>query len=113
VTETAIGQTKAQIGFKRPINTDGQRDVFCVTVVTNIYANACPARSCIPASPHYDGEVVYGSHDGRGYEHCWSGDGTVPNSVGRLTINERVVPQMVARMLATAPPGADVSSWRY
>ena len=57
--------------------------------------------------------VKFGSHDGRGYEHCWSGDDTVPNSIGRLTINERVIPQMVARMLKTAPPGSDITSWRY
>lgn len=46
------------------------------------------------------------------YEHCWSGN-TGPNSLGRLTINQRVVPAMVERMLATAPAGADTSSWRY
>ena len=63
--------------------------------------------------PYYGGEVKYGSHDGRGYEHCWSGDDTVTNSIGRLTINDRVIPQMTARMLKTAPAGADVTSWRY
>jgi hypothetical protein len=63
--------------------------------------------------PRYGGEVKYGSHDGRGYEHCWSGDDSVTNSIGRLTINERVVPEMVSRMLKTAPAGADVTSWRY
>jgi hypothetical protein len=64
-------------------------------------------------NPHYDGVVEFGSHDGRGYEHCWSGDNTVTNSIGRLTINERVIPQMVKRMIATAPKGADTTSWRY
>ena len=63
--------------------------------------------------PPYGGFVQYGSHDGRGYEHCFSGDAAHPNSIGRLTINERVIPQMVARMVATAPAGADVTSWRY
>jgi hypothetical protein len=26
---------------------------------------------------------------------------------------QRVIPQMVQHMLKTAPPGADVKSWRY
>ena len=66
-----------------------------------------------PFSDEHGGYVKYGVHDGRGYEHCFSGDDTVPNSIGRLTINERTIPQMVARMVATAPAGADVTSWRY
>jgi len=65
------------------------------------------------SDPAFGGVVEYGAHDGRGYEHCFSGDDTVPNSIGRLTINERVIPQMVARMVKTAPAGADVTSWRY
>jgi len=29
------------------------------------------------------------------------------------TVHQRVLPQMVERILRTAPPGADVTSWRY
>ncbi len=52
-----------------------------------------------------------GVHDGRGYEHCYSGNDGMPNSLGRLTINSRVLPQMSERMEATAPAGADLG-WR-
>ena len=60
-------------------------------------------------SPHYAGVVDYGDR----FEHCWSGDHDNPNQVSRLTINQRVIPQMVRRMLQSAPPGADTRSWRY
>jgi hypothetical protein len=60
-------------------------------------------------NPSYDGVIDYGDR----FEHCWSGDHDNPNRISRLTINQRVAPQMVRRMLRTAPPGADVTSWRY
>jgi hypothetical protein len=60
-------------------------------------------------NPHYDGVVEYGDR----FEHCWSGDHDNPNQISRLTINQRVIPQMVRRMLQTAPRGADTRSWRY
>ena len=62
-------------------------------------------------TPPSDAYFHYGEHDGRGYEHCYSGNDGLPNSLGRLTINARVLPQMSARMAATAPPGADLR-WR-
>ncbi len=59
--------------------------------------------------PYYGGLVDYGDR----FEHCWSGDHDNPNTTSRLTINQRVAPLMLRRMLDTAPPGADVTSWRY
>jgi hypothetical protein len=59
--------------------------------------------------PYYAGEVDYGDR----FEHCWSGDHENPNSISRLTYVQRFVPRMVERMLETAPPGADTTSWRY
>ncbi len=59
--------------------------------------------------PYYDGFVDYGDRR----EHCWTGDHDTPNSVGRLTINQRFAPEMMKRMLESAPPGADITSWRY
>jgi hypothetical protein len=61
------------------------------------------------SDPHYDGEIDYGNRR----EHCWTGDHDTPNSVGRLTINQRYAPVMMEHMLRTAPPGADITSWRY
>jgi hypothetical protein len=30
-----------------------------------------------------------------------------------LTINQRFAPEMAARFISTAPPGADIASWLY
>jgi len=59
--------------------------------------------------PPYDGEVDYGDRA----EHCWNGDHSRPNALSRLRYHQMFVPKAVARMLKTAPPGADVTSWRY
>ncbi|HSN85964.1 MAG TPA: hypothetical protein VL025_04360, partial [Thermoanaerobaculia bacterium] len=59
--------------------------------------------------PHYGGEVKYGDRA----EHCWNGDPTQPNAVSRLRYHQMYVPKAVERILKTAPPGADVTSWRY
>jgi hypothetical protein len=59
--------------------------------------------------PCYDGEVAYGDRA----EHCWNGDPTRPNATSRLRYNQMYVPKIMARILKTAPPGADLKSWRY
>ncbi|MFQ5790114.1 MAG: alpha/beta hydrolase-fold protein [Acidobacteriota bacterium] len=59
--------------------------------------------------PYYAGTVEYGD----GHPHCYSGDPAQPTRISRLTINQRFLPEMVDWMLKTAPPGADVKSWRY
>jgi len=59
--------------------------------------------------PYYNGVVEYGDR----FEHCWSGDHNNPNSISRLTYNQRFAPKMAEHILKTAPPGADVTSWRY
>ncbi len=61
------------------------------------------------ATPAYQGELTYGDRD----EHCWNGDPSVPNSVGRLRYNSMYVPKILKRIEAAAPPGADLTSWRY
>jgi hypothetical protein len=45
--------------------------------------------------------------------HCWSGDASVPVSISRLTINQRVMPAMAEWLEKSAPKDADVSSWKY
>jgi hypothetical protein len=57
----------------------------------------------------YEGEVRYGPRA----EHCWNGDPNHPNWYSRLHYNQMYVPQIMARIQATAPPGADLTSWRY
>jgi hypothetical protein len=57
----------------------------------------------------YQGEVRYGPRA----EHCWNGDPEKPNWYSRLHYNQMYVPQIMERIQKTAPPGADLTSWRY
>jgi hypothetical protein len=57
----------------------------------------------------YNGEVRYGPRA----EHCWNGDPDHPNWYSRLHYNQMYLPQIIERMQKTAPPGADLKSWRY
>lgn len=59
--------------------------------------------------PYYDGEIDYGDRA----EHCWNGDRTRPNAISRLRYNQMYAPKILERILNTAPPGADLTSWRY
>jgi hypothetical protein len=59
--------------------------------------------------PYYGGEVDYGDRA----EHCWNGDHERPNAVSRLRYHQMYIPRIVKRIEATAPPGADLKSWRY
>ena len=61
------------------------------------------------ANPPYDGEVKYGERA----EHCWNGDPNLPNYLSRLHYNTMYLPRILERMERTAPPGADLTSWRY
>jgi hypothetical protein len=61
------------------------------------------------ADPPYAGEVRYGDRA----EHCWNGDPTLPNYLSRLRYNTMYLPKMLERMERTAPPDADLTSWRY
>jgi hypothetical protein len=60
-------------------------------------------------NPPYDGEVKYGDRA----EHCWNGDPTLPNYLSRLHYNTQYLPKILDRIEKTAPPGADLKSWRY
>ncbi len=60
-------------------------------------------------NPHYGGEIDYGDRA----EHCWNGDQTRPNATSRLRYKQMFAPKIVERILKTAPPGGDVTSWRY
>ena len=60
-------------------------------------------------NPPYDGEVKYGDRA----EHCWNGDPNLPNYLSRLHYNTMYLPKIMERIAKTAPPGADLTSWRY
>jgi hypothetical protein len=59
--------------------------------------------------PAYGGEVAYGDRA----EHCWNGDPTLPNAYSRLHYNFQYLPKILEQITRTAPPGADLTSWRY
>ena len=60
-------------------------------------------------NPHYDGLVDYEPRA----EHCWNGDHTRPNATSRLRYHQFYAPKIVERIVKSAPPGADLKSWRY
>jgi hypothetical protein len=53
--------------------------------------------------------VAYGDRA----EHCWNGDPTRPNAYSRLRYVQMHAPKMLRRIEKSAPPGADLTSWRY
>ncbi len=59
--------------------------------------------------PAYDGEIAYGDRA----EHCWNGDPKLPNAYSRLHYDFQYLPKILDRIAKTAPPGADLTSWRY
>ncbi len=59
--------------------------------------------------PYFGGEIRYGDRA----EHCWNGDPTRPNAISRLRYHQMYAHKIVERLLKTAPPGADLTSWRY
>jgi hypothetical protein len=61
------------------------------------------------SNPYYGGEVDYGARD----EHCWNGDHENPNAISRLRYNSMYMDKIMKRIEASAPKGADLTSWRY
>ena len=60
-------------------------------------------------NPPYGGEVTYGPRA----EHCWNGDPNLPNAYSRLHYDFQYLPRILDQIQKTAPPGADLTSWRY
>lgn len=60
-------------------------------------------------NPYYNGVVDYGDRA----EHCWNGDHENGNHISRLRYNTMYVPRILERIRVGAPPGADLTSWRY
>jgi Putative esterase len=59
--------------------------------------------------PPYAGQVDYGDRA----EHCWNGDHENGNHISRLRYNTMYLPKILKRIEESAPPGADLTSWRY
>jgi hypothetical protein len=60
-------------------------------------------------NPAFGGEIDYEPRA----EHCWNGDHTRPNAISRLRYHQFYAPKIVERITKSAPPGADLKSWRY
>ncbi|MEL7045122.1 MAG: alpha/beta hydrolase-fold protein [Pseudomonadota bacterium] len=61
------------------------------------------------SDPYYGGLVDYEPRAG----HCWNGDHERPNALSRLRYHQMYVPLILKRIDASAPEGADTTSWRY
>jgi hypothetical protein len=61
------------------------------------------------SDPPYAGKIAYGDR----FEHCWNGDPDAPNYLTRLRYHTMYLPRILERLETSAPPGADLSSWRY
>jgi hypothetical protein len=59
--------------------------------------------------PPFGGEIDYGDRA----EHCWNGDHASANAYSRLHYDTFYLPKILDRIQKTAPPGADLTSWRY
>jgi hypothetical protein len=79
----------------------GTMDTFFLDEATRLLEEFLEGTS----NPHYGGWFEWGERQ----PHCYSG---MPEFPGQNSY-QRVLPLMLDRILATAPDGADVSSWRY
>jgi hypothetical protein len=59
--------------------------------------------------PAFEGTVAYGDRA----EHCWNGDPKLANAYSRLHYDFQYLPVILERIAASAPAGADLTSWRY
>lgn len=77
----------------------GESDTYYLNNAAHLFQDMLALRT----SPRSDAEFDFGARK----PHCYTGEAS------GLTLNERILPQMAAHWLATAPNGADVTSWRY
>jgi hypothetical protein len=90
----------------------GKIHIYCGTMDNYFLNNAVALMEEFlkrTSNPSFDGVVDYEC----GAEHCWNGDHTRPNAISRLRYHQMYVDQILKRIAATAPPGADLTSWRY
>jgi hypothetical protein len=90
----------------------GKLHIYCGTM-DNYYLNNAVVRMeeflKSAKDPTSDAVVDYGC----GCEHCWNGDHTRPNGLSRLRYHQMYVSEILEQIRKTAPPGADLTSWRY
>lgn len=91
----------------------GASDTF---FLTNAVMDLQTFLSSPDLSPAFDGSITIGTHDGRGFEHCFNGylpnGRPAPNAVTRELYISKFLPRMAERWSKTAPEGGDLS-WMY
>jgi hypothetical protein len=90
----------------------GKIHIYCGTMDNYYLNNAVVLMEDFlrtTSNPAFDGVVDYEC----GAEHCWNGDHSRPNATSRLRYHQMYVDQILKRIAATAPAGADLSGWRY
>jgi hypothetical protein len=87
----------------------GSMDTYFLNDAVYLMEDFLKKTGTTPGSVPYEGEVKYGDRA----EHCWNGDPTLPNALSRLHYNTMYLPQIMERIAKTAPPGADLTSWKY
>ncbi len=88
--------------------TVGDKDSFFLDGAVRLLDRFLAGTREAGRGPFYAGSVDFG----RDQPHCYTG-GQGDAAGERLSLNQRLLPAMQSRMLATAPAGADVASWRY
>ena len=79
----------------------GDTDTFYLDEATRLLQQFLESTK----DPYYAGSFTWGERQ----PHCYAGDAEFPGQ----NVHQRFLPQMAARILRTAPPGADTRSWRY
>jgi hypothetical protein len=87
----------------------GKLHIYCGDMDNYYLNNAVYLMEDFLKTTDYEGEVKYGDRA----EHCWNGDPENPNYLSRLRYNTMYLPKILDRIARSAPPGADLTSWRY
>jgi hypothetical protein len=87
----------------------GKIHIYCGDMDNYYLNNAVYLMEDFLKTTDYGGEVKYGDRA----EHCWNGDPENPNHISRLRYNTMYLPKILERIARTAPPGADLKSWRH
>jgi hypothetical protein len=85
--------------------TVGTADTYFLDHAVHLLQNSLEST----ANPHYVPDFDYGVDQ----PHCYTGPPGSTTREGGLTFTQRVLKSSEEWMLKSAPPGADVSSWRY
>lgn len=85
--------------------TVGTADTYYLDHAVHLMQRALEATS----NPHSDATFDYGVDQ----PHCYTGPSGSTAREGGLTFTQRTLKAAAAHMLATAPAGADTTSWRY